>query len=351
MTIKRIKVNGNNYECGFQYGKAASEMIRNNIDNYQCLIKDRKNILPEQAHRIALKYQTYIPTKYLEEMQGIADGAQVNFVDILLLNCRSELLFKDDQELQECTAFALMPKITSTHDAYACQTWDFARSQKDNVVLLEIDSDVKIMMITEAGLIGGKGLNSSGIGLTLNALNTNGKDMGVPLHVRMRMILTEKTLASAYQKAVNMPIPVSANLIISCKDGLALGLELTPNDFYIYYPEKGIIYHTNHIVSDSIDIIDKNRPFGNSFVRFANIKSLLEDASAIDLNMIKKILQDHRGHPNGICVHADESLPLIKQHGTNHAVIMDLTNLSIHYVHGNPCQDEYQVYSLVKDLS
>jgi len=346
MTIKKVTVSGNSYECGVQYGEAASDLIKDNIQNYKRLLKDRKDLSPEKAHKIALTYQSYIPTNYLEEMQGIAKGAKVNYEDILLLNCRSELLFSTDQEVQECTAFALMPKVTLNHKTYACQTWDFARCQRDNVVLLKIDNEVKIMMITEAGLIGGKGLNSHGLGLTLNALNTTGSDSGIPLHIRMRMILASKTLALAYQVAVTMPIPVSANLIISCKDGLALGLELTPKDVTLFYPDNGVLYHTNHLLSDKKRVIDNNKPFGNSFVRFANIRSLLEDASAIDLNMIKAILQDHRGHPNGICVHADETLPITKQHATNHAVIMDLDNIVIHYVHGNPCLSSYTTYTM-----
>lgn len=85
-------------------------------------------------------------------------------------------------------------------------------------------------------------------------------------------------------------------------------------------------------------------------MRYGNIRSLLEDANAIDLDMIKAILQDHRGHPNGLCVHADENLPITKQHATNHAVIMDLNNLVIHYVHGNPCLSSYTTYAM-KEIS
>ena len=350
MTIKRVTVSGNSYECGIQYGEAVSDLIKNNIQNYKRLIKDRKNLSPEKAHQIALTYQSSIPTNYLEEMQGIAKGAKVSYEDILLLNCRSELLFSPNEEVQECTAFALMPKVTRDHNTYACQTWDFARSQRDNVVLLEIDNEVRIMMITEAGLIGGKGLNDHGLGLTLNALNTTSSDTGIPLHIRMRMILASKTLALAYQVAVTTPIPVSANLIISCIDGLALGLELTPKDVSLFYPDHGVLYHTNHLLSDKSSVKDNNKPFGNSFVRYGNIRSLLEDANAIDLDMIKAILQDHRGHPNGLCVHADEKLPITKQHATNHAVIMDLNNLVIHYVHGNPCLSSYTTYAM-KEIS
>ena len=182
------------------------------------------------------------------------------------------------------------------------------------------------MMVTEAGLIGGKGLNNYGIGLTLNALNTSNFNKGIPLHIRMRMVLTCKSLAMAYQQAVNMPITVSANLIISCKDGLALDLELTPKDFTVFYPEKGVIYHTNHLLTDKNHVKDNNKPFGSSFVRFSNIKSLLEDVSDVDIDTIKAILQDHRGYPNGICVHSDENLPFTKQYGTNHAVIMNLND-------------------------
>lgn len=40
----------------------------------------------------AKQYIPFIPKAYLEEMQGIADGAEVDFLDVLVINTYDDLL-------------------------------------------------------------------------------------------------------------------------------------------------------------------------------------------------------------------------------------------------------------------
>ncbi|MEA5017610.1 MAG: C45 family peptidase [Erysipelotrichaceae bacterium] len=346
MKIPRIRVSGNAYDRGLSYGKQASELIIKNINNYHQLMQDRKNLSIEKSRMIALSYEDVIlacNSDYIDEIKGIAKGANVAYADVLLLNCRSEILFNTySDKANECTAITFLSSANSERTVYACQSWDFASSQKDNVVLLEIVQPNAIMMIVEAGMIGGKGLNTSGLGLTLNALNTDGgSSKGVPLHVRMRKILDSFSLDVAYQQAVTFPIPCACNLIISSKDGLALGIELTSKNTAVYYPNNGIIFHTNHLLNTDMNVRDLNKTSGSTFVRYASAKYMLEENKIWHLAMIKDIFKDHRGYPKSICVHADESLPTIKQLGTNHAIIMDLNKKIIYYAHGNPCQSNF----------
>lgn len=55
----------------------------------------------------ALKYQPYLSSswpEYVEEMKGIADGAGVEYEDILAMNVRTEIAFGNFSD--GCTAIA-----------------------------------------------------------------------------------------------------------------------------------------------------------------------------------------------------------------------------------------------------
>lgn len=91
-----IKVSGTPYERGFQYGSQAKERIRKVIEEYKVLFEKEAFITWDKAYELSKPYRKEIE-KYrpdlVEEMQGIADGAGLDFNTILTLNCRSEIMF------------------------------------------------------------------------------------------------------------------------------------------------------------------------------------------------------------------------------------------------------------------
>ena len=85
-----IKVSGTPYERGFQYGSQAKERIHKVIDEYKVLFEKEAFITWDKAYELSKPYRKEIE-KYrpdlVEEMQGIADGAGLDFNTILTLNC------------------------------------------------------------------------------------------------------------------------------------------------------------------------------------------------------------------------------------------------------------------------
>jgi len=144
-------------------------------------------------------------------------------------------------------------------------------------------------------------------------------------------------------------ISCSATFILTHRDGLALGVELTPDDFDVILPNQGIITHTNHILSSRLKIKDNNRLTGSTFVRLCSINELIYHQPKINLSFLKQLLQDHRGYPNSICVHSDDTQPKMKQIATNQAIIMNLSDQIIYYTYGNPCENEFEIIDLNKE--
>jgi isopenicillin-N N-acyltransferase-like protein len=108
-------------KIGYQHGQAAKFQITRCIEFYACLfLKNCKQRWPqvlEHAAKFAQLAQDKWPA-YHEEMQGIADGAGRELLDIVALNVRTEInfgLFSDG-----CTALAWHTEKR----AWLAQNWD-----------------------------------------------------------------------------------------------------------------------------------------------------------------------------------------------------------------------------------
>ncbi|MBQ7095681.1 MAG: hypothetical protein IJN80_04475 [Clostridia bacterium] len=345
--VKEITLIGSPYERGVLYGREAKEEIRTSIESYRRLFGAR-GMDWQQAREKACGFLEAIQkadVRYLEEMKGIAQGAALDFEDILAINCRSELLYAPLAP-QECTAFSLVPPATKEGKVLAGQNWDYTRSQREALVILRIpaqEGKPSQLLFLEAGMIGGKGMNSAGLSLTLNALSTTEYAYGLPLHIRMRRILEQKTFEGAYQAAIEGGHPSPVHWIITHRDGRALGLEIDCSGMDELPPQGGAHFHTNHFIGPKFGA--RATPSPNSLARLDRISALLGEGGALTVEDVKNALADHGNHPHCICKHVnpDAARDIMHQGATNHALIMDLTAGKAYFALGNPCESEYQI--------
>ena len=61
---------------------------------------------------------------------------------------------------------------------------------------------------------------------------------------------------------------------------------------------------------------------------------------------IKKMYSDHAGYPYAICDHEDPRYPVAMRDATNFSIIMDQTDNKILICPGNPCEYEYEEYTI-----
>ncbi|MDO5532605.1 C45 family autoproteolytic acyltransferase/hydolase [Sutterella sp.] len=110
-----IKVSGTPHERGLAYGRAAKERIHRVIEEYRVLFDKEAHMSWETAYEKAAVYEepirAYRPD-LIEEMQGIAEGAGVDFRTILLMNCRSEVMFAQIKDKAEdaCSVIGVPPE-------------------------------------------------------------------------------------------------------------------------------------------------------------------------------------------------------------------------------------------------
>jgi isopenicillin-N N-acyltransferase-like protein len=116
------------------------------------MFKQTSNLDWQAVRSIAKEYAATIERltpELLVEMGAIAEGSGLDLLDIVALNCRSEIalgLFSDG-----CTGFGWK---TETEGVILGQNWDWTARVKKNLVFMSIDQPgkPKIYMITEVSL-------------------------------------------------------------------------------------------------------------------------------------------------------------------------------------------------------
>ncbi|MEM2960098.1 MAG: C45 family peptidase [Candidatus Bathyarchaeia archaeon] len=341
------KISGKPFERGYQIGYKTKNQIRYTINVYERIFKDCTNLSWNEASSKVKDFIPYIEDfdhEIIEEIRGIAAGSGLREEDIITLNARSEMIFTK-QMLDGCTSFALEPGVTTSGTTFIGQNWDWKRELKESIVILEIVQEGKpnVVMVTEAGIIGKIGFNSAGIGVCLNALATDKVKPGLPFHIVLRGMLNSENLGDSIEVVSHIPIAGAGNCMIGDAKGEIIDIEITPEDFDILYPSKGILVHTNHFLSQRLFVHDiGKRIFSDTFIRYHRMIKLLKDKfGKIDLKFIKKVLQDHYNYPNSICRHEDLRKDQKERLCTVISVIMDLRKKNLWITSGPPCENDY----------
>lgn len=351
MKFKEITVSGTPYERGLAYGRLCREEIGVSIKVYQMLFEGLKGISWEDARQISQKYLSLtrdFEPDYGEEMRGIAEGANVDLLDIAALNARTEVMYSQvsNIEVKECTTISLTPPATEGGRVIAAQNWDFSALLRDSVVIVHVYQEAKpnFVMVAEAGMIGGIGMNDRGIAVMLNALRAETPCQGIPLRARMRAMLESETLSDAYVRGSHAPVSV-ANLIATHKDGVAIAFEMDSQTVEPMIPEDGVLLHTNHYIGPKMYLKNDVNHMGSTYIRLQRIRTLVKECHGkITVADIMRMLQDHAGYPQSICDHENLNDPVVKRDATNFAVIMDLTDNCMYLAPGNPCENAFEKY-------
>lgn len=334
-------------EMGFRYGEQAKEKIRAGIADYKELFAKTSGDSWEEIARYA---ETFVPVseKYtpevVEEIRGIAEGADVPFADAMVLNCRYEIT--KFPVPKECTSFALLGEATADGNPYVGQNWDYRAGILNNVVILHLErtDGVRILGLAEAGQVIRNGFSSKGIGLGTNNLQSvrDKKGNGVPVIFLRRVVLASSNFTEARDLIENTPRDVSCNFMLASAEGFAVDLEGYPGGADRIEPKDGIVTHANHFEADPGKEALETSP------RSMRLRELLAAKHGqIDVAHIKCCLCDHENYPKALCRHpADVDLPLARRSITVASVIYDLVGGVGHICAGPPCEGEYVTYKI-----
>ncbi|HEX76934.1 MAG TPA: hypothetical protein G4O03_00735 [Dehalococcoidia bacterium] len=362
-----VSVKGKPFDCGLQHGSQAREQIRRNVDLYfdlwGALWGAKRPEVLERCRKFVPVIGEY-DADILEELEGVARGADLSLEEIIALNARYELVWAQSLSPQHgsdgCTSVAALPQVTKDGHTLLGQNWDYKPRFQGLSIILEVEQETKPNLVTqtEAGIIGFKGMNSAGVGVCVNGLVSNRDrfDPRTPFLIMMRGILNADSFSRALKAVLGTKATVSGNLLIAHRDGEVIDLEVTPEDVGFLYEEGGILAHSNHFVAftNREDLIDTFKPaIPDTLFRIHRARRLMElDKGHIDVDSFQRMFKDHFSYPNSICRHADARDEEPRQLATLSSVIMDLEERALYMTEGPPCQNEYRKLSppsLMKD--
>jgi isopenicillin-N N-acyltransferase-like protein len=365
MEMPRISLTGPPRQRGRQYGEQARAQVRRSMAAYQRVFAHYADWswakVVRQAGRYVRAIEDFAPTA-IEEMRGIAEGADVTFGDVLALNVRSEVMFASASQgrnnlsavlANECSSFAVLPEASLNGHTLVGQNWDWLLHARDTVLVVEVrrDDGPDYVTIVEAGLLAKTGVNAAGVAICTNTLVSllNDQAAGVPYHVLLRKLLDAEAITDGVSAIISADKALSANYLLGHSDGLAIDLEVVPGgatSARVLMPERGLLAHTNHYLSPEF-VKSGNWLAMNpsTFFRLHCLRSTLEqEAPDITVESLCKALSDHRNFPQGVCAHGDERRNEFERYATIASVIYDLDAREIYLSAGVPCAASYRTY-------
>lgn len=364
LPVLRLEGEGTPYERGLVHGREARERIAHNVHVYFKRFEREGKLSRREARRRAEAYSNVIQEqnpRYAEEMRGVAEGSRRKIWEIVALNVRYELMYhqfsanarSSSVEVRKpdgCTTIAVLPERSANGHLYLAENWDWV-PEVQGLLLHVREEDTEILSFTEAGIVGGKiGLNSHGLGLAINGLNTTDDDwarLAKPFHVRCYEILRCRTLEEAVSVVERGERSCSANFLMGHPREGVLDLESAPKGVLRLYPEEGLLVHTNHFLEPEklgvVDPLDEREE--RSFHRFARSREFLGEKHPISPQGLMECLSDHDGYPFSICRHPGAKDP-DERYQTVVSVLMDLHERRMWISDGPPCTSEYHEVGL-----
>jgi isopenicillin-N N-acyltransferase-like protein len=252
---------------------------------------------------------------YIEEMHGIAEGADLPFAQVFIINARTELLSLARRQAKQghadgCTGAVIMPERSRNGRLIHGQNWDWLAECVETAVVLRVEGEgdaPALMTFTEAGGLGRSGLNSAGIAITANYLESDRdyKQDGVPLALIRRKVLEQTHAALAIKVIATTPKCCSNNMMLSQAEGLAIDFECAPDETFQIYPERDLIVHANHWQSPVALAKLKDTGIGDvpdSLYRDWRVRRHLESvAGGLTMDDLKAAFFDDFGDPYSVC--------------------------------------------------
>jgi isopenicillin-N N-acyltransferase-like protein len=267
-------------------------------------------------------------------MEGIAKGSGLSKREILLLNCRTDLVAMGGRKGEVasirgdggCTSVALTGRTEQGPSLALGQTWDWPGDSATVMLRLEPDNQPALVAFTEAGMVAKIGFNEHRLGVCLNWLQHRTNDpegpFGVPVLCLMRAAMTCASLEDAYKLVAWLPRSASQNVLLA-QDGetgpRVVDMELTPTAMArIPLNKEGYLVHTNQFKDPALNQGDERGCSRNAAaVRMAeDLRGPIADPAA----RMKKILES----------------PEVSVRITRAAIVMDLTRNRIHVAAGEP---------------
>jgi len=291
-------------ECGLHHGEHLREAIQELALIRKDLLLQKRPSFSPFLKEMALeqwKHTQHFSPSLVEELEGIALGANLEITDLVILNNYTD--FRDlPLPEQGCS--------TVHHKALSCsgQTWDMHSSAQRFLCVLKLKSSY---ILTVAGCVGLMGINEHGLLLGVNNINTTNARPGIIWPVLVRRCLEEKSFSEMEKILLKAPVTSGHAYLLSSKDQGALW-EVTPTlsrktGELSLQNTSPWIFHTNHCLNEEIKTLEDSSSLSSTtFARYSLLETLLPNINSWESFL--ELLHSHEGYPKSLCSHYQSGL-------------------------------------------
>jgi predicted choloylglycine hydrolase len=267
--ITVVYLTGSPYEIGLAHGKLCkNEILTANktfFDIYEKISLDPQN----KWLKISRKLEKHIPNEYIEEMQGIADGAEIEYDKILFLNTLTTLSMGN-----RCFAFAF--KETNSKIVTFRQIDNDPKSPLYKNMILYIIKPQKgygfAAILNPGWLDGESGMNEKGITVSQNNISIRQTEWEImPItQLSRQMLQYSNTIEEAEQLLEKQKAFPARLLFVSSKESASI-FEIANKEKARIDMKNGYLALANHacvIPSKNVRKSSTKRlDFGNEFLQ------------------------------------------------------------------------------------
>jgi len=285
-----VRVSGTPREMGRQAGRILREQIRFLNREYAEALMLRA-IGRRNAEAWAEAVEPLIPKRYVEEMKGLAEGAGLEYREVLLFNT-----MVDRFQAMVCSTVVASGDATRDGDVYFGRNLDFlgrAILHRTSVVIVyEPEGGPRLVSVTWPGLVGVlSGMNEHGVaGATMMIHGAGGAEPGVPYMLMYRDALANAKKAAdvfAWIRKTRRTVP--NNFTVADATGASLVVEFDAEHAVARAGTDGCAYSTNHFRSETLQGV--GFPIGLS--RYRDLDGFVKtDRGRIDLDAVRRALSD-----------------------------------------------------------
>jgi hypothetical protein len=300
-----IEVAGKPRERGRAHGEQARELIASGLDRWRADLSKRgkdadrlwKSLSRESGFRDAAARWT---PDLLEEIEGIADGANADPDAVFAINCLDEAWWWGERP-GGCSAVAVAdqserPVIGQNMDL---DTW---MDTTQVVLRIEPEEGPRQVLLSRAGMVGLCGANEAGVGLVVNTLDTlpQASD-GLPVALVIRMLAQKTALDDAESALRSVRHASGQAYTLATAAGDVVGFEAGGEHVVEYQNDEGrpqARWHTNHPLADGSTFTTGDDWASSSTVpRLDRVTSAMNTLATVD--DLKEVLSDAEA---GVCM-------------------------------------------------
>jgi isopenicillin-N N-acyltransferase-like protein len=349
-TMLLVDVQGDAHSRGRQQGAGARTRIVGMLAHYHQILPQTTEMAWDEAVRETRKSLPYGEEAFphlVQELRGIAEGADVPFLDVWTLACYESLTQRG--QAWGCTCMAVRGDHAADGHVLLAHSEDWHSQDRDHVYLVraEPDDGPAFIGLTYGPLPVMVGLNAAGIAVGVNSVYPIDVRVGVPRLLCARAIMAAGTIGEAIQVCMPKLRAGGYNFLLADPNGELYNVETSATTHAILYGEDGWLAHTNHYLAPKMQDLEVPAPRAGSHVRLNRARRLLRaQLGQISVESLGEVLCDHVNHPDSICSHENPADLPHERGQTVASLVMDLTDRVLWAAPGPPCEHGYVRYAL-----